>query len=512
MDPYKTAVKAHDQINQSFEEREVARKAESLGVGYIDISKFPLNPDVLKTVDRDEASQAKLMPFQKAGKKLKIAVVDPEQKKAKSLINKLESDWEVFLFLCSPTSFEKAHQLYESKFLNLKQIQNQKHFEEQSKNIEARTEDLEVLQKEISNLPAKTALNKIEILALQLRASDIHIQPAEKEVILRFRIDGVLHDILRMDLETAQALVLRIKYEAGMKSNITHKPQDGHAILEANGRKVDLRIGTLPTPTIESVVIRILDSFKGIRAFSELGFTEDLQAKLNQALHLHNGLILVTGPTGSGKTTTLYSMLSELNNPEKKIVTLEDPIEYHLAGISQSQVDTNEDYTFETGFKSLLRHDPDIMLVGEIRTLPTAKLAAEAALTGHTVLSSLHTNSAAGAITRLRNMGMENFNIAPTLAAVFAQRLIRKSCPHCSAQEEKGCDECAHTGYQGQTVVAEGFIVTEKIRKMILDGVSQDEIEKVLRETQDFKTLKENGLQKAEEGITTEEEVLRITN
>ncbi len=538
-----SASKANAMINQSFEERSVAARAEQLGVGYIDIGLFPFNPDVLKIVDRDESMESQAMPFHQHGHALKLAVVDPEKKETQDLIQRLEKDkWEIFLFLCSANSLEKAFLLYESKFLNLKHIAREKHFAEQEQNLKDQEVDIEQLQKEIAHIPAKIALNKIEIAALRARASDIHIQPEESRIVVRFRIDGVLHDILELEEETAQKLILRIKYEGGMKSNITQKPQDGHAVLAVNDRKVDLRIGILPTPTLESIVIRILDAYKGVLDFEALGFSESMQKKMNQSLMFKNGLILITGPTGSGKTTTLYSMLASLNTPEKKIVTLEDPIEYHLPGVSQSQVNDEEEYTFDTGFKSLLRHDPDVILVGEIRTLSTAHMASEAALTGHMVLSSLHTNSSAGAITRLRNMGMENFNIAPVIGAIFAQRLVRKACPHCkqkikiqdspelTSQYEllkarygslsvpaeviipNGCVKCSGTGYKGQTVICEGFVVDQRIRQMILNGKSQDEIENELRNHHQFHSLLEDGLEKVADHITTLEEILRITN
>ena len=531
-------------IDREFEEREIEKQAKAQKLGYVDFSKFAANPDILKLVSPEDAKNANVFPLSKNGKKLSIAVVNPEDGKTQSFLESLTKEGlEPDVFLCSASGFAEALKSYDSEFLKKKEVERTTGFEEKSgANLKEKIKDLSDLEKKLDSLHAETALSEIEVAAINTDASDIHFQPTENGAELRFRIDGVLHNVLEVSAETTKKLVTRIKYEAGMKSNISNIPQDGHRTFEVNGRSIDLRISTLPTPFGESVVMRILDASRGLKSFTDLGFSETAREKIEQSLEQKTGLILVTGPTGSGKTTTLYSMLSQLNLPERKIVTLEDPIEYHLEGISQSQVDEEMEYDFENGFSALLRHDPDVILVGEIRSRDTAHLASEAALTGHIVLSSLHTNSAVGSLSRLRNLGMENFNIAPTISAVFAQRLVRKVCPHCQTKvplphskkietaleqiqktsskivipdeiaKAVGCEKCSGTGYKDRMAICEDFIMTDKIRKMVLEEQSEIEILKVLRKNDKFLSLFEDGLMKVFSGETTLEELYRVTS
>ncbi|MCF7917419.1 GspE/PulE family protein [Candidatus Gracilibacteria bacterium] len=530
-------------INREFEEREVSERAKKEGLGYVNLEKFAVDIDVLKIVQEPEARVAEVFPLSQVGKKLRVAVVDPDNTETKTLLEKLNSKWKTEIFLCSPSSLAYALGHYDTDLFRKRKVERSVEIsEDNTTNVITKIKNFGELAQKISSMHAETALSEIEITAVDADASDIHVQPKEQGAVLRFRIDGILHDIFSLDNETTKKLLNRIKYEAGMRSNISDVPQDGHSNFDMNGRKIDVRISTLPTPFGESVVMRLLDSQRGIKDFTELGFSEYVRDKMLTALTNRNGLILVTGPTGSGKTTTLYSMLSELNSSQRKLVTLEDPIEYELPGISQSQVNEKKEYNFETGLQALLRHDPDIMLVGEIRSFQTAKLSAEAALTGHVVLSSLHTNSAIGAISRLRNLGLENFNIAPTIVAVFAQRLVRKVCPHCVQRvdipkdpkirtaiqrlEEKipgisasttvpksvGCEKCSQTGYMGRIAVCEAFLMTDSIRKIILEGKSEMEIKDFLINKTDFVTLFEDGLMKVLKGQTTLEELYRIVS
>lgn len=539
--PSKTAFLGN--INRDFEEREVESRAQKLGLGYVNLDTFPVDMDVLKVLPREQAQKGKIFPLSQSGKKLKVAVVDPEKPEALEILNALGEQKELELFLCSQSGLQSALHFYDAELLHKKKVERKISFsEKKNENLSTKISDLAELEKKITSLHAETALSEIELAAVKADASDIHFQPEEKYSTLRFRVDGILHDVFHMDSETHRKIVTRIKYEAGMRSNVSDIPQDGHMGFEANARKIDLRISTLPTPFGESVVMRILDSERGVKTFTELGFSQHARDKILSALHNKHGLILVTGPTGSGKTTTLYSMLSEINSPDKKIVTLEDPIEYQLPGISQSQVNEKKEYNFETGLQALLRHDPDVVLVGEIRSQQTAKLASEAALTGHVVLSSLHTNSAVGAISRLRNLGLENFNIAPTITAVFAQRLVRKICPHCGEKidilkdektkkafesikkalpkekipsqimKAKGCEKCSHTGYMGREAICEAFLMTDKVRKMVLEGKSEMEILAHLEAQDHFLTLFEDGLLKVIQGETTLEELYRVAS
>ncbi len=534
------------QINREQQEQIARHKSQELGLGYVNLKTQAINLDALKLLPVAEAEKLGVIIFDKVGKKLKIALYNPVAKE--EVIQKF-AGFSCEFYLSSRLGIEEALKTYNSDYFHKQKVEVRENIDEGEKVLEAHLDDFQKLEKTINTMPSEAAIAEIFLLSVAARASDIHFQPEKEEMVVRIRIDGILHNVLKIQLNPAKKIVMGIKYLAGMQSNVSDIPQDGSIVKKINQRSVDLRVSTLPTTKgLESVVVRILDSSRGIKSFSELGFSQNVEKKILRALSRKNGIILVTGPTGSGKTTTLYSMLSELNSPERKLVTLEDPIEYHLPGVSQSQVNEDRNFNFETGFKSLLRHDPDVILVGEVRTLNTAKFAFEAALTGHTVMTSLHANSAVGAISRLRNMGVEDFNIAPTISAVFAQKLVRKLCPHCKisrdynlqeynlkkslkriqgvypqteikfSKDQKsakfyhavGCSHCSQTGFSGQTAICEAFPVDEKVRKMILDKKSEDEIRKYLFDKTDFLTLFEDGLLKVITGETSLEELIRV--
>ncbi len=549
---------AVDLINQDFEEKAAQEKAANAGFEYIDLVKFPINPDILSVVDFKTASSHNIVPFYRNGYTLKLATTDPEIKGLEILRSNLEAKrFNVSLHVASQRGVDHILSLYHSDLVDKKTVELKHDFEENEQtNLESKFMGFAQLETNLNRLSAAEALNEIEIVAIQVKASDIHLQPYEDRAVLRFRIDGILHDIAKIELESAQKLINFIKYEAGMRSNVSDVPQDGSLRFTANNRDVDLRVSTLPTETLESVVMRILDSRKGLKSFDELGFDKPTEALIGRALRRKSGMVLVTGPTGSGKTTTLYAMLKQLNSAEKKLVSLEDPVEYHLEGVTQSPVSDNSDYTFANGLKALLRHDPDVILIGEIREANTAKLASEAALTGHVVLSSLHTNSAIGAISRLRNLGLESFNIASALNAVFAQRLVRKVCPHCAKKKwvnlknhkraaellpvierkfpelkklgkvkgqhegetglflevpyNTGCDKCSHTGYLGQTVVCEALWFTDELRSAIAKDADEQTIKNLKTVKEDSTSLFADSLKKVLEGETTLDEVYRV--
>ncbi len=547
-----------NEINRDQQEISARQRAQKLKLGYVNFKTQTVNVDALKLLSPEEAQKLGAILFNKLGKKLKIAVCD--EKNITELQTKF-AEFKLEFYLCSRLSFEEAWRTYQTDFFRKKKVVIKKNVDEEEKVLSSRLADFEQLETKINELPSESAISEILLLSVAAKASDIHFQPAENKVSLRLRLDGVLHKMLEIKPEPAKKIVMGIKYMAGMHSNITDVPQDGGIIKKINKRSVDFRVSTLPTAQgIESVVIRILDSAMGLKSFSQLGFSRHVETKILKSLYRKNGIILVTGPTGSGKTTTLYSMLAELNSPERKLVTLEDPIEYRLEGVSQAQVNEAKQFNFETGFKSLLRHDPDVILVGEIRTLKTAKLAFEAALTGHTVLSSLHSNSSVGAISRLRNMGVDSFNIAPTISAVFAQKLVRKLCPHCKKEKiydldqndlkdsiqrlkkvlpdtkiplekidtkniatlprlqkvsakfyvAEGCAECSQTGYKGQTAICEAFLVNDKVREKILNKASEAEIIELLQSENEFLSIFEDGLLKVFAGETSLPELIRV--
>jgi len=531
------------QVNREFAETKAKENAALWGFSYVDLREFPLNPDLATFIPEAKAKETGIIVFQKKGKHLRIAVDKPADDGAKNIAKKLEKQgYSLEFYVCSPESLQKALKLYQSSLVDKKSVSISVSIDEDTVSLEENITKFSELEKSIRETAIPEILNQIYLLSVSSRASDIHFQPSDDGVSIRIRVDGVLWEVLSIPLDRALKMIPQIKYDGGLKSNITESPQDGHIEFIVNDRAIELRVSTLPMEPCESIVMRILDSRRGIKSFAELGFDTHLEEKVLQAIQQKNGIILVTGPTGSGKTTTLYSMLKELNTPDRKLVTLEDPIEYRLPGVSQSQVDDGHKYNFETGFRSLLRHDPDVILVGEIRTIPTAKLAFEAALTGHTVLSSLHTNSAIGAVSRLRNMGMENYNIAPTINAVFAQRLVRTLGPT-TPVEEKPLAELVKKNsriatamnriqslfphltipksiitdtkqknafFKGQIAICEAFLIDEEIREMILIDKSEASIRDYLLENTNFLSMFEVGLMKVLERKTTLVELVRV--
>ncbi len=370
--------------------------------------------------------------------------------------------------------------------------------------------------------------------AFRARASDIHVEPLANRLRIRYRIDGVLHEVPAPPKRLEGAVISRIKILAGMDIAEKRLPQDGRIMVNVLGRQLDLRVSSLPGIHGESVVMRILDKSSLLYGLTELGFLEEDLDRWQRVINLPNGIILVTGPTGSGKTTTLYAVLNQLNLPDRKIITIEDPVEYQLSGINQLQVKPQIGLTFSSALRSILRQAPDVIMVGEIRDTETAEIAIRAALTGHLVFSTLHTNDAAGAVTRLIDMGIKPFLVASAVQAVLAQRLVRKVCPKCQEPvtppdevlreveavmgtleganfvKGRGCSECNMTGYRGRTGIFELLVVSENIRRMILQRATSYEIREMARQ-EGMKLLREDGWVKAYRGITTVEEVIRVT-
>lgn len=378
---------------------------------------------------------------------------------------------------------------------------------------------------------------------IALRASDIHIEPLEKKAKLRIRIDGILHDVLFLPLNNYNALLSRIKLLSGIKLNVTDRPQDGRFSILIGDLTIEVRVSTIPAEHGESLVMRILNP-KTLIELDKLGLRKDLLQSFKRHIKEPNGMIIVTGPTGSGKTTTLYAFLRALKTPQKKIITIEDPIEYHLEGISQTQVEPEKGYNFASGLQSIMRQDPDVILVGEIRSLETAQIALQAALTGHLVFTTVHTNDAAGTVTRLQSLGAKVVNIAPALRLAIAQRLVRKVCPKCvewsppskkqfreikqelkqvpdqveipnltkttKIPQAKGCKFCNGTGYRGRTGIFEAFEVDRETEQKILERPAISEIRELIL-TKGMITMKQDGLIKVLNGITTIGEVKRIT-
>ncbi|UIP32690.1 type II secretion system ATPase GspE [Stutzerimonas kunmingensis] len=390
------------------------------------------------------------------------------------------------------------------------------------------TEDL--LEQE-DDAPIIRLINAILGEAINENASDIHIETFEKRLVIRFRVDGILREVVQPKRELAALLVSRIKVMAKLDIAEKRIPQDGRISLRVGGREVDIRVSTLPSANGERVVLRLLDKQAGRLTLRHLGMNEQDRDHLERAVKKPHGIILVTGPTGSGKTTTLYAALTTLNDRTRNILTVEDPIEYHLEGIGQTQVNTKVDMTFARGLRAILRQDPDVVMVGEIRDQETADMAVQASLTGHLVLSTLHTNSAIGAVTRLVDMGVEPFLISSSLLAVLAQRLVRVLCYDCkrayvadaaecellgaslaeapTLYHAEGCEQCRGLGYRGRTGIYELVLFDDALRTMVHTRASEQDMLRHAREL--GPSIREDGLRKVREGVTTIEEVLRVT-
>jgi general secretion pathway protein E len=380
--------------------------------------------------------------------------------------------------------------------------------------------------------PIIRLVNSLMSQAVKDRASDIHVEPFERELVVRFRIDGILYEIIKPPKRFQNSIISRLKIMAGLNIAEKRLPQDGRIRLKVAGKDFDIRVSSVPTGYGERIVMRLLDRSSVLKALDEIGFSDYNLKAINQIINSSHGIFLVSGPTGSGKTSTLYACLSKINRPELNILTIEDPVEYQLPGVGQVQVNTKIDLTFANGLRAFLRQDPDVIMVGEIRDRTTAEIAIQASLTGHLVFSTVHTNDAPGAITRLVDMQVEPFLVASSLMAVLAQRLVRTICPECKEayvptaielQElgldskttphlwrGKGCSTCQNTGYLGRQGIFELMLVEENIRQLILQNADSATIKNKARE-QGMVTLREDGAHKVKMGITTVEEVTRVT-
>lgn len=527
-------------INQEFKEREIMEKAQQQGMSYINLQKTPINPDVFSVIPEEVSIKANIVPFYILGKKIRVAIINSNDDFTKRALTALQKKFEVSVALCSEESLHFVQKSYEK----LRRIETEEVRaivdEEQEIDLQTVLAEAKEIPKKMKGVKTDIALNMLHELVLRLRVSDIHFQPEEKRTLIRARVDGMLQEICELSPQLALDLIQQIKHDAHLKYNITNIPQDGKYSFLANERSIDVRVSSFPTNFGESVVLRFLDGKKGIVPFEKLGFSERIQEKFNRAIHATGGMFLVTGPTGSGKTTTLYSSISKINTPEKKIITLEDPIEFRLQGVLQSGINHSVGFTFASGLRSLLRQDPDVVLVGEIRDKETADAAVQASLTGHVVFSTLHTNSSADAIPRLINMGLEAFILAPSLRMVAAQRLVRTICKKCKkkrpiSQKEKeeiapiinnlrhagidirllneldegqGCERCCGSGYRGETAVLEMLEMNDAIREQMYKEFSSQSIERVARES-GFLTMWEEGIVKILNGETTLRELKR---
>ncbi len=524
-----------------------AQKAAELGVPYVSLKSFPISPEALQLIDKEDAQKLKVICFLYTGPEIRIGAVDPENPEVQELSYQLgeKHHSHTVIYQISEHSFELAFKLYEAIPKPIKIEAGITISEEEFNRLKKEIKTFQELNEKLQKASLTEVITMIIAGAVQTGSSDIHIEAEEKNIKVRYRIDGILQDVASLPTSAWKQMVSRIKLLAKLKLNITDKPQDGRFTIFLKAEKIDVRVSTLPTAYGESIVMRLLMSSTVVLEFKDLGVREPAFSQLKKEAERPNGMIITTGPTGSGKTTTLYAILKKLNKPGVKIITLEDPIEYKLEGVNQSQVDKSKDYTFAKGLKSILRQDPDIVMIGEIRDLETADIAINAALTGHLVISTVHTNSASGTIPRFLAMDVKPFLLAPALNSIIGQRLVRKICEHCKEEiklekdelekvkkllseipeesgvkpkldkmkfyQGKGCVKCNHLGYKSRIGIYEVMIMNKEIEKLILSGkVSEYDMQDIAVK-QGMITMVQDGLLKALDGITTVEEIFRVT-
>jgi type IV pilus assembly protein PilB len=513
---------------------------EQLGMPVVDLTEVNVPAQVLDLVPEAMATLYKIVPLSLRDNVLTVAMAEPQNLATLDDLRNL-LDLEVRGAVASEREVMAAIQrLYAGKRESIEDIVAQL---EQDEELARRAEragqsehslDIESIEELAEAAPVKKLLNMVLLLAVRDKASDIHFEPFEDEFKMRYRVDGVLYEMVPPPRHLAAAIATRIKVMANLDIAERRLPQDGRIELNVGGNPVDMRVSVLPTMFGESVVLRVLDRTVVQLDLNKIGMAPETLARYRQVIRKPNGIILVTGPTGCGKTTTLYSTLNEINDVTVKIITAEDPVEYDLEGIVQININEEIGVTFANCLRSILRHDPDKILVGEIRDLETAEIAVQASLTGHLVFSTLHTNDAPSALTRLRDMGIPAFLITATLEAVLAQRLVRKICEDCRTEYEpppeqllelnlkpsdvlgkkfyygRGCERCNNTGYRGRTGIFELMILNDEIRDLISANASTDEIRAAARR-HGMMTLREAGLKGIFDGITTVEEVVRET-
>jgi len=539
------------QFKRQEEEEVIKNIAAKAGILYLDLTVHPINIDAMRLVHEDQARKANVAPFNLINKKVSLGVLSPNQPETISIIEELKSrKYEPVIYIISHASLEKVWSRYKdlsysfetkSGALDISSEEVQKLISDVSK-----IDDIKPLIEKTLNLKKGIAVSRIlEIIlagAIAVKASDVHIEPEEDSIRLRYRLDGVLTDILHFDHHIFSLLLSRIKLISNLKINIKNKAQDGRFSIKIGDDEIEVRTSLLPGNYSESVVMRILNPKSISVPLEDLGINKHLLKIILNELKRPNGMILTTGPTGSGKTTTLYAFLKKIHSPDIKIITIENPIEYHLEGIVQTQTDEKAGYSFVNGLRSALRQDPDVIMIGEIRDEETAKTAINAALTGHLVFSTLHTNNAAGSFPRLIDLGANPKTISSAINISMAQRLLRVLCPSCKkkiplegAEKEKvdkilstinessylegidtssiykagGCSECGPIGYKGRTGIYEAILIDESIEEAVKSNPSEREIEKAAA-SQNVLNMKQDGIIKVLKGITSLEELDRV--
>jgi len=521
-------------------------KSRLLGFPLKKVSLDKVSSDLLELVPEESARFYQIAPLGKHNKTLEIGMVWPEDLKAREAIKFLarRGGFSYKIFLITPSNLKEILKKYRAPRREVGKALEELESEIRSEEIRGRRVGVEEMERMVEEAPISKVVGVIIRYAVEAEASDIHIEPTREKLRVRFRILGILHSSILLPLKIHPAVVARVKILSKLRIDETRIPQDGRFSAKINGKEIDFRVSTFPTTLGEKVAIRVLDPTTGLRSFDQLGLEGSSFEIVKKAIKKPYGMILVTGPTGSGKTTTLYAILRELNKEAVNIVTLEDPVEYFLDGINQSQVRPEIGYSFAHGLRHILRQDPNIIMVGEIRDEETAALAIHAALTGHLVLSTIHTNNALGVIPRLIDLKIKPYLISPSLLIAISQRLVRTLCPFCKKKikpqkemekmllreidglpeavkkeikipkplfiyQAVGCKKCNHTGYGGRIGLFEVLKMTDKLREIILREPSELKISEETKR-QGMLTMKQDGILKVLEGVTSVEEVLRV--
>jgi len=512
--------------------------SQGLGIPPISLARFKIDQELLKLIPRDIANKYQIMPVSKVGNMLTIAMSDPLNIFA---IDDLKSitGFNIGIIITSHKEVQDAIDQYyvEDTHEAIEELMEDLKTQEmeiiQIGEVEEKV-DSERLFKLVEEAPVVKLTNMILENGVKARSSDILIEPMENSVRIRYRVDGILKEVEALPKNTHESIVSRIKVMSELNIAERRLPQDGRFRLRVNNNKIDFRVSILPSSKGEKVALRVLDKSQAMLDIDKLGFSDYALDKLKKCASRPHGMILVCGPTGSGKTTTLYSLMKHVHSPEKNLITVEDPIEYQIEGINQVTARVEAGLTFASALRSILRQDPDVIMIGEIRDFDTVDIAIKSALTGHLVLSTLHTTTAPGSVVRLINMGCEPFLISSSLIAIIAQRLIRKLCPKCrdsykpvealcaklgidikktkdiSFYRAKGCPACLNTGYSGRVGICEVLPITLVIRDLVLKRARENEVKRAARK-EGMKTLREDGMEKVLAGLTSLEEVLRVT-
>lgn len=534
--------KLRESLDNIYSERDVMRNAQNLGLDYVNLYGKPIDTSDLTLISEDDARKYNAGVFIVKNKEISLATPQLQENQKELIQSFIKQKYTVKLFLCSKLSFEKLLEKYKHSVF-IKNVQDDISItEEMSDILSSGVDSLDGLEEKLRRVPTSDFVNIILIAALKNNASDIHFEPQKEFYELRLRLDGILYTFGKFDKDIQRRVESRIKILSGLKLNIDNVPQDGRFSFNYEGRDIDVRVSMLPSNYGYSIVARLLGTGSVELQLNSLGFTGENKLRVEKAVAKHQGMILATGPTGSGKTTTLYTFLNSLNDGATKIITLEDPIEYKLAGISQTQIDEEAGYTFASGLRSILRQDPDVVMVGEIRDKETSSVAVQAALTGHKVLSTLHTNDAVGAVSRFMELEIEGYMIADSVAGIIGQRLIRRLCPRCKKPhkleegEQKlieetisnlpenaknnlpenlefytsvGCDKCNNVGYKGRIGVYEVLTMTDGVRQLLVsERPSFVDIRKTARE-EGMITMREDAVLKALDGLTDIKEIIR---